>query len=88
MSEVNTKQQEIDRNLEYFKDKLPELLKSHLGKYTLIRHQEIIGFYDTVIDAQMTGARFFKDGIFSVQQVSGMAIELGFYSHAVHLAQT
>ena len=24
MSEINTKQQEIDRNLEYFKDKLPE----------------------------------------------------------------
>jgi len=53
-----------------------------------MRHQEIIGFYDTVIDAQMTGTKFFKDGIFSVQQVSDMAIELGFYSHAMHLAQT
>jgi hypothetical protein len=88
MSEPATRQQEVDRNLEFFKKELPELLETYRGKYALIRHREIIGFYDTVTDAQTTGARFFEDGLFSVQQVSDTPINLGFYSHAVPLAQT
>jgi hypothetical protein len=88
MSESKTKQQEVDQNLTFFLEKLPELLSLHRGKYALIRNQEIIGFYDTVLDAQVTGRKFYGDGMFSVQQVSDTPIDLGFYSHAMHLAQT
>ena len=87
MSEPRNRQQEVDQNFEFFKTRLPELLQTHKGKYALIRHQEIIGFYDTIIDAQTTGARFYQDGLFSVQQVNDVPIDLGFYSHAVPLAQ-
>jgi preprotein translocase subunit SecD len=88
MSEFSAKQQEVDRNFEFFKGRLPDLLKSHVGKYALLRHQEVIGFYDTVVDAQLTGMKFYQDGMFSVQQVSNTAVDLGYYSHAVPLAQT
>jgi hypothetical protein len=88
MSEQRTKQQEVDRNLAFFEQKLPELMKTHRSKYALIRNQEIVGFYDTVVDAQMTGAKFFADGLFSVQQVNDTPIDLGYYSHAVPMAKT
>lgn len=80
-----SKQKEIDLNFEFFQQKLPELMVENRGRFALIRHREIIGFYDTAIDAQTTGEKFFKDGIFSVQQVTDRPLDLGFFSHAVHL---
>src|SRR5436190_585073 len=44
MTALRTKQQEVDKNLEFFKERLPELLQTHRGKYALIRNQEIVGF--------------------------------------------
>jgi hypothetical protein len=79
------KQKEIDRNFEFFQQKLPELMTEHRGKFALIRNREIVGFYDTAIDAQTTGEKFFNDGIFSIQQVTDKPIDLGFFSHAVYL---
>jgi len=88
MSERRTRQQEVDQNFAFFQPKLPELLKTHRGKFALIKNQEIIGFYDTVMDAQTTGAKFFDDGLFSIQDVDDTPIDLGSYSHAVPLAKT
>jgi Family of unknown function (DUF5678) len=85
MSTRETKQREVDANCEFFKNELPNLLEKHRGKYALIRNREIIGFYDTIVDAQKIGTQLYDDGIFSVQQVTDAAIDLGFYSHAVHL---
>ena len=82
------KQTEIDSNLVFFQEKLPELLAAHPGKYALIRHREIVGIYDTAVDAQITGQKFYTDGLFSVQQVTDEPIDLGFFSHAVHTGQT
>ena len=68
-------QSEIDANLEFFLSKLPDLL----------RDQVIAGIYDTARDAQMTGERFYDDGLFSIQKVTRESIDLGYFSHAVHL---
>jgi len=34
-----------------------------------------------------TGQKLFADGLFSVQKITGEPIDLGFFSHAVHLGQ-
>jgi hypothetical protein len=86
MSDVEwTKQDEIDANLSFFQKKLPELLEKHRDKYALLKDEEVVAFYDTVVDAQTTGEKLYQDGIFSVQKVTDTSINLGFYSYAMHL---
>lgn len=85
MTDLDT---EIEKNLEVFNEKLPSLLESHRGRYVLLRHQEIVGIYDTMRDARLTGRRFFEDGIFSIQEVTDEPINLGFFSHAVLVADS
>lgn len=79
---------EIEKNHRSFLQKLPSLIEIHQGRYALLRKEEIIGIYDTVRDAQTTGASFIKDGLFSIQKIENKAIDLGFYSHAVRLVAT
>lgn len=81
----NARQTEVDRNLEAFRSRLPELLSTHPGKYALIRNQEIIGFFDTLVDALLAGQKLYTDQMFSIQQVTETTVDLGFFSHAVHL---
>lgn len=76
-------QDEIDRNYEAFKARLPELLLSHPGKFALMQHEEIIDFFDTARDAHVAGRALFKDGLFSVQEVIEAPVDLGYFSHAV-----
>jgi hypothetical protein len=82
MTELQT---EIDQNLEFFLEKLPELLKQHRNRYVLLRHKSIVGILDTVRDAQTTGDKLFPDKLYSIQMVSDVAMDLGFFSHADHL---
>jgi hypothetical protein len=79
---------EIDLNLEFFLRELPSLLLTHKGKFALIRHQRIIDYYDTPSDAIRAAKALYSDGIYSVQQVTDAATDLGYYSHAVSLGQT
>jgi hypothetical protein len=74
---------EIDRNLARFLELLPGLAKTHHDKYVLMRHQQVIGYFDSAIDAQIAGNQRFDDQIFSIQQVKEAAEELGRYSYAV-----
>ena len=83
MSEL---EDEIDRNLEAFKAQLPALLEHHKGRYALMRHQEIVGVYDTIRDAQLTGRKFYEDGLFSIQKVTAEPVNLGFFSYSVSVA--
>ena len=85
MNAVRTKQEEVDRNFEFFQSELPHLLPQHAGKYALIRDRQICEFYDTALDANTAGTQLYADGLFSIQKVSQEIGDLGFYSHAVHL---
>jgi hypothetical protein len=80
-----TRQQEIERNLAFFLGQLPNIPAVQAGKYALIRHQNIIGYFDTPLDA-IVAARQYDDRIYSIQQVTNSAVNLGFFSHAVPLA--
>jgi hypothetical protein len=79
------KQRAIDENFVAFKAALPELLQTHPGEAALLRAKEIVGLYDTILDAQRAGIERFPDQMFSVQEITDEAIDLGIYSHAVHL---
>ena len=81
----DAKMREIQSNLEFFRSKLPELMRTHREKFALIRHREIIGMFDTALDAQIAGNRLYSDNIYSVQKVTEAAIDLGFFSHAMHM---
>ena len=54
-----TKTDEIDRNLARFLELLPTLVSEREGQYALMRHQRIIDFYDSAIEAQMAGNNAF-----------------------------
>ena len=85
MSKSRTKQEEVDRNFAFFQTELGNLLPKHRGKYALLRDQSIIDYYDTVLDAQTAAEQLYKDGLFSIQKVSEEVVDLGLFSHAVHL---
>ena len=81
------KMDEINRNLERFVELLPELMADHADNYVLMRHREIVGYYETAIDAQIAGNRQFADRVFSIQQVRDTPEELGRYSYAISSRQ-
>ncbi|WP_424947550.1 hypothetical protein [Candidatus Spongiihabitans sp.] len=80
-----SKQQEIEKNFAYFESVLPSLTDGDFGRYALLRHEEIISIYDTARDALTTGTQLYDDGLFSIQKVDPRPIDLGAYSHALHL---
>jgi hypothetical protein len=87
-NEVNaprTKQEEVDRNFEFFQRELPRLTPTYTGRFVLIRECKITGFYDTAQDANTAGTQLYSDGLFSIQKVTEEIGDLGFYSHAMHL---
>lgn len=81
----NARQIEVDRNLEAFRQRLPDLLSTHAGQYALLRHREITGFFDTLTEALVAGQKLYSDQMFSIQEVTEASVDLGFFSHAVHL---
>jgi hypothetical protein len=71
------------KNYEAFSKKLPELLPAHRGKFALMRDGEVTEFFDTAGDAYLAGQKLYPDGGFSVQEVTDVPVDLGFFSHAV-----
>jgi len=77
------KGEEIQKNYEAFRKMLPELVKEHRGKHALMRGEELIAIYSTAQDAAETGRNFYDDGLFSIQEITDVPADLGFYSHVV-----
>lgn len=75
--------EEVRQNYEVFVRQLPDLLKTHGGKFALMRHGSIIEFFDTARDAYFAGIKLYPDQVFSVQEVVEVPVDLGFFSHAV-----
>src|ERR1700733_6375054 len=48
---------EVQRNYEAFRQKLPELLQVHRGKFALMHHRDIVDFFDTAGDAYKFGVK-------------------------------
>lgn len=75
-----TKITEVDRNFEAFQQELPELLKTHPGKFVVLRKKEAVAFFDTFRDAMIYGTKTYQDELFSVQEVTDKALDLGWFS--------
>ena len=81
---VPSRQEIVDRNFESFQKELPELLKTHRGKYALIRDEKVVEFFDSVRDALIYGRDNFSDEAYSVQKVTDTPEDLGYFSYAVY----
>ncbi len=76
-------QREVDENFEAFTKLLPELIKSHPGKYAVMHNTQIIDFFDSISDAIRFGHERYGDMNFSVQEVKSHNINLGYHSYAM-----
>ena len=75
---------EVDRNFDAFQKRLPELLKTHPGKFAVMHNGEIIQFFDSLSDAARFGhEKFGGAGKFSIQEVTSKNVNLGFYADAL-----
>lgn len=81
MSEI---QDEIDRNYAAFVAILPTLIASHREQYALMKGGKILGFYSTAVDARTAAESFIDDKLYSIQKVTDSAVDLGYFSHAMH----
>ncbi|MEM7042180.1 MAG: hypothetical protein AAF543_05155 [Pseudomonadota bacterium] len=85
MASAEDIQTEIDKNYEAFKKRLPDLAKRHPGKFALMRKEDIVQIFDSAGDARLYAEAQYKDGLWSIQQISDHILDLGFFSHAVHV---
>ncbi len=65
---------------------LPGLLDSHAGKFALLRDGKVEEYFDSARDAFVFGESKFEDGLFSVQEVTAVPADLGWYSRAANYA--
>lgn len=71
---------EIDRNYDYFQRHMGDYLPRERGRYALLRHGKVIGFYDGADAAEEKGEEF-EDGLYSIQLVDPAPINLGAFSN-------
>jgi len=83
MPSADAIQAEVDRNYAEFVKQLPSLLPQHRDKFALMKDGKILGFYSTAQDAEQAAQTFIQDGIFSIQEVTDVSVNLGFFTHAV-----
>ncbi|MCY4486521.1 MAG: hypothetical protein OXF11_05315 [Deltaproteobacteria bacterium] len=74
----------VDKNYAAFRKQLPTLLATHQGQFALLRDEQIIDFFGTATEAAAYAQSNFDDDLYSVQEVTDTAIDLGWFSHAVH----
>lgn len=83
MSELVREQ--VDKNYQAFLSMLPNIIAQHRNKYALMKDGQVIGFYTTLEDAYMTANKFYPNEPYSVQKVTDVPIDLGFFSHAMRV---
>jgi hypothetical protein len=77
-----TIQQELDRNYEEFQKLLPTIIAQNRGRYALMRDGKIVNYFSTPVDARAAAEVIFTDSLFSIQPVTDMALDLGYFSYA------
>ncbi len=73
---------EVDQNYDHFQRNVSAYIPGEVGRYALIRHREIIGFFDDPGAAAREGANRFPDDLFSIHEVTDAPIDLGLYTYA------
>ena len=59
---------QLQKELEYFKANQNELVQKHRGKFLVINGQKLQGVYDTEIEAYTEAKKKFELGTFLIQQ--------------------
>ena len=78
--EVIAAEKEVSKNYEYFLTMLPQWQQSHPTHFALLRHQQLVDFYESEYDAIKIGVKDFGWGHFSVQPVRETPVDLGYQS--------
>jgi hypothetical protein len=84
MSEHEDRAKEVDANYEAFLQMLPSLITTHRGRYALMKDKKILGIYSTATDARIVAEQSVPDKLFSIQEVTDVDVDLGYFSRAVH----
>ena len=58
----------LKKELDYFKENQAELVKEYNGKFLVIKDQKVQGVYNSEIDAYTDAKKKFKLGTFLIQQ--------------------
>jgi hypothetical protein len=88
MSDIAAKKERIvDENYKAFTSILPGLIKSKAGKFVVMRDKKPVEFFDTFRDAMIYGTNTYKDELFSVQEITDKALDLGWFSD-VYISST
>lgn len=72
---------QVEQNYDAFQRVLARILPEHRDQFALMRDREIVAYYPSAGDANRAGLSAFPDEIFSIQEVTDIAVDLGFYSH-------
>ncbi len=59
----------LEKELKIFEQKLPELYKTEMGKFVLIKDDQLIGTFAAVVDALKSGYEKFRDQPFFIKQI-------------------
>ena len=81
-SDVVALQNEVDRNYAAFKKMLPDLVKTNLGEFAVLRNKQIVGFFASAGEADKFALEKFDDGLFSIQEVTERIASFGYFSYA------
>jgi hypothetical protein len=73
---------EIDANYDHYRRHLSEFFETEQGRIALLKSARIIGFFDSVGEANRHARAKFPDGLYSLQPVIAEPVDLGFFSHA------
>ena len=63
------KEREVEANYDFFASRVNDLMAEHEGRFALLRHREIVGYFDDFNAAVDAGEARFSDQAFSVQEV-------------------
>jgi hypothetical protein len=73
---------EIDANYDHYRRHLAEFFETEQGRVALLKSAQIVGFFDSVREANQHARIAFPDRIYSIQPVIREPVDLGFFSHA------
>lgn len=73
---------EVLTNYEVFRAALPQLVRDHEGRFAVYRHGELAQIFDTFRDALAYCAGAFSDRLFSIQEITAEAVDMGWFAHA------
>ncbi len=71
----------LEKETSTFESFLPQLLKTEVGKFALIKDDQLVGVYKALIDALKAGYGKFKDQPFLVRQIELTSQPLNFTNY-------